>query len=85
MKAALITIGVELSLCTVPWASVRWELIMFEAGLSLQLHCFNYGPHRQAVHTPNSFLWLNSDGNRTYFVTVNDSFDNAQCLVLYVF
>lgn len=57
MKAALIIpIGVELSLCIVLWATVGCKLIMFEAVLSFQLHCFNYGPHMQAVHTPNSFL-----------------------------
>lgn len=59
MKAALITIGVELSLCTVPWVSVGRELIMFASVLSFQLHCFNYGPHMQAVHTPKSFLCMN--------------------------
>lgn len=66
MKAALIiTIRVKLSLCTVPWASLGWELIMFEAVLSLQLHCFNYGPHMKAVHTPNSFLWLDCNKSQT--------------------
>lgn len=86
MKAAfIITIGVELSLCTVPWASVGWELIIFEAVLFFQLHCFNYGPHMQAVHTPNSFLLLNCNKSQTgtffFFFTVNDSLIMSICLV----
>lgn len=80
MKASLIfTIGVELSLCTVPWASVGWELIMFAAVLSFQLHGFNYAAYMQAVHTPNSFLWMNWR-EPDFFCYSKRFYDKVHCL-----
>lgn len=73
MKAAfIITIGVEPSLCTVPWASVGW-LCLKQCCLSSCTALMMALTCRLFTHPTASCHWTVISLRRDFFYTVNDS------------